>query len=66
MAMQEYKINYVDGTTQVFPSTGPQAKGDWLVFADGSGEQLRVRADQVESVIRDDIPERTGQSPKAA
>lgn len=64
--MQSYKIAYRDGTTQTFPTVGPRLHENWLVFEDGVGEQLRVRADEVESVIRVGTPERTGEIPKAA
>ena len=66
IAMQDYKINYTDGTTQTFPTVGPRLHENWLVFEDGAGEQLRVRAEEVESIIRVGTPERTGQTPKAA
>jgi CO/xanthine dehydrogenase Mo-binding subunit len=47
-----FKINYVDGTSQVLTSTGPMMAGDWMVFSDGVGEILRIRADHVVSVER--------------
>jgi hypothetical protein len=57
--MRSYKIIFKDGTTQtVKAGSGPHAQGDWLVFSDGSGELLRVRAEDVESVIREGVPER--------
>jgi len=62
--VQEFKINYLDGTTQMVTSGhGPAVSGDWLVFTDGSGEVLRVRAAEVDSVGRPGIPERTGRTP---
>jgi hypothetical protein len=63
MAMPDYKISYLDGTTQTLTTPGPKIQGEWLVFQDGSGIQLSVRANEVESVIRVGIPERTGQTP---
>ena len=64
--MREYEINYLDGTTQTFASTGPQLQGDWLVFGDGAGELLRVRAEEVQSVSSAGLTERTSAIPKAA
>jgi hypothetical protein len=66
MALPTYKIIFKDGTTQTLPSTGPKLVEEWFTFADGSGTQLCVRADEVESVMRSDITERTGEAPKAA
>jgi hypothetical protein len=64
--MREYRINYLDGTTQAFASTGPQLQGDWLVFGDGAGELLRVPAEKVQSVSSAGLPERASATPKAA
>lgn len=64
MALREFKIIFKGGATQtVEETTGPSVHGDWLTFADGGGEILRVRADDVESVSRPDVPERTKRAP---
>jgi hypothetical protein len=66
MSANEYKITYRDGATQTFATSGPQPQGEWLIFLDGIGEQIRVRAEEVESVIRVGTPERTSGTIKAA
>jgi hypothetical protein len=57
--MPNYKITYTDGTTHTITTGGdPRPQGEWLVFLDGTGELLRVRAEEVKSVARDGVPER--------
>jgi hypothetical protein len=65
-SLREYNITYKGGATQKINCTGPQPSGDWLVFGDGSGEILRVRASDVESVTRDGTPDREKHSPRTA
>jgi hypothetical protein len=60
MGMSEYKILYKDGTTQAVTSPGPQLTGEWFTFADGSGTQLCIRAEEVLSISRAGVAERTG------
>jgi hypothetical protein len=68
MALREYTISYKDGSTQTLNTPGPKVDGGWVAFTDGGGVQLVVRAEDVESITRSDIPERTGKTaaPKAA
>lgn len=59
MALQEFKIIFKDGSTQTVTAGGsPVPQGGWLVFADGSGEVLRVHGDEVESISRPDVEPR--------
>jgi hypothetical protein len=58
VALQNYKIKFKNGATQMVTSGAPAASGTWLVFGDGSGEVLRVPAADVESVSRDGVAER--------
>jgi hypothetical protein len=64
--MADYRVTYKDGSTQTLTTPGPQLKGEWLTFQDGSGVQLCVRAEEVTEIIRVGTPERTGKTPKAA
>lgn len=66
MALQTYKIKFKDGSTQIVTSGAPGVYGDWLVFADGTGEVLRVPEKDVESVSRDDVPDREKRAPRTA
>jgi hypothetical protein len=67
MALREYTISYKDGSTQTLNTATPKIDGGWVAFTDGSGVQLVVRAEEVESITRSDVPERTGKTaPKAA
>jgi hypothetical protein len=65
-SLHEYTINYKGGATQTITCTGPVSQGEWLVFADGSGEIMRVRAEGVVSVTREGTPEPTKSAPKVA
>ncbi len=64
MGLNNYKITFKDGSTQLVTSSNPGQSGDWLVFADGSGEALRVQATDVESVSRDGTPDREKGTPR--
>ena|SRR5215471_17463952 len=67
MAMSQHKIIFTDGTTQTLTSPGPTLTGDWFTFADGSGTQLCVRAEEVQSIVRVGVEERSSaDSVKAA
>jgi hypothetical protein len=65
MALQQFKIKFKGGSTQTVTATSPSVYGNWLVFTDGTGEVLRVPEKDVESVSRDDVPDREKQAPKA-
>ena len=65
-SLNEYTIYYADGTTRTLTCTGPAPQGDWIIFADGTGELLRDRAIEVVSIARAGVPERTGKTAKAA
>jgi len=59
VALQTFNIKFKDGSTQTVTAGGaPHTQGDWLIFADGSGEVLWVRAAEVESVSRPGIDPR--------
>ena len=64
MALQQFKIKFKDGATQTLTAAGVGVQGNWLVFSDGSGEVLRVPEKDVESVSRDDVPDREKRAPK--
>jgi hypothetical protein len=66
MALQTYKIKFKDGSTQTVTSLSPGVSGNWLIFGDGSGEVLRVPEKDVESVGRDDTPEREKHAARTA
>lgn len=57
MALYKYKISYNDGTAQTVTCDRPAVQGDWLLFGDGSGELLRVKAADVSSVNRAETPD---------
>lgn len=57
MHLKMIKIAYRDGSTQMVKATVPVPDGTWLVFADGTGEILRVPAADVHSVSD---PEKVG------
>jgi hypothetical protein len=63
VALTQFKIQYRDGNTQEVTAVRPLRDGDWLVFADGSSEVLRVPGAEVESVRRDDVEDRTRHAP---
>lgn len=65
-SLNEYTINYRGGATQTITCTGPVPQGEWLVFADGSGEIMRIRAEEVVSVSRKGTPEPTKRAPRTA
>ncbi len=50
--MQDNKIDYMDGTSQTLKSNSPKVEGEWMVFTDGSGIVLTVRAADVAQVSR--------------
>lgn len=66
MALLDFKITFKDGSIQRVKAIGPRVQGDWLVFGDGSGENLRVPAKDVESVSRDGVAEREKRVPRSA
>jgi hypothetical protein len=54
------KIKYRDGTTQALPDVKEYAHKDgWIDIRDALGQLLLVRADEVLSVSRWDVPEPT-------
>jgi hypothetical protein len=66
MALHQFIIKFKDGSKQRVQASSPGQFGDWLVFADGSGEVLRVPAKDVESVSREGTPERERRAPRSA
>jgi hypothetical protein len=58
MALLDFKVTFKDGAIQKVKAVGPRVQGDWLVFADGSGELLCVPAKDVESVSREGVADR--------
>jgi hypothetical protein len=58
MTVEEYKITYRDGSTQMVTASHQLAQPPWLVFQDNHTEVLRIQADDIESVRRADVADR--------
>lgn len=58
MKTQPCRITFTDGSTQTLPRVWKHyQEGPFLVFQDEDTEILRVPADDVESVVRTDMPD---------
>ena len=66
MSGRHYEINFEDNTVQTVDSQSVKTEGEWLVFLDGVGEVLRVRAAEVSNVARTGIPARAPRQAQAA